>query len=45
MYGENPVKIAAEWFVPDPGDAVIVLPSKYELIGCQKGDELNAGTR
>jgi len=46
MYGANPVAIAAEWFVKKPIDPpAIVLPSKYRLVGCQKGDELEAGSK
>jgi hypothetical protein len=46
IYGASPTEIAAEWFVNKPSEPpVIVLPSKYRMIGCQKGDELDAGNR
>ena len=39
-------KLSAQWFAPEPvGDgSMIVLPSVYRFLGCQKGDELEAGS-
>ena len=44
-YEEN-TAIDAKWFTPAPRrqvDTLIVLPSVYRLIGCQKGNELSVG--
>lgn len=46
LYGANPTEIAAAWFGPKPSEnPAIVLPSKYSMIGCLKGDELEAGIK
>ncbi|RWA97448.1 hypothetical protein [Mesorhizobium sp.] len=43
MFG---IEIAAQWFGKKPTDApAIVLPSQFGLVGCQKGDEMEAGTK
>ena len=45
-YSAEQAELVADRFVPKPADwekSLIVLPSYYRLVGCQKGDELLAG--
>lgn len=50
VYSVAEPELDAEWFHPKPSSSTedgptIVLPSYYRFIGCQKGDELEAGSQ